>query len=110
MNKLEAQKRLKKFEQECVTYFNTVEHRLNRSIQAIETERFNPFKGEGVGGSQSFATVLISEKGDGVVISSLYSRDRISIFSKPIAKFKSAFDLTDEENNVLKKASTQLKK
>ncbi len=101
---------LQKFEDDCIKYFTDVEKRVSRSIQAIETERFNPFKGTGEGGTQSFATALVSEKGDGVIISSLYSRDRISLFSKPLTKFKSAFELTEEEKNVVDRASAAVKK
>ena len=72
-----------------------IETRLKRSIQGVETIRFNPFKDSG--GNHSFATALLSEEGDGVVLSSLYARDRVNIFAKPIKKYASEFELTDEE-------------
>jgi hypothetical protein len=100
---------LEVFKKDSLDYFTDVEKRLNRSIQSIETIRFNPFKGVGEGGSQSFATSFISEKGDGVVVSSLYSRERVSVFSKPISQFKSNFDLTEEEQNVISKSQSTLK-
>lgn len=89
------------FEQKAKEHFLSVEKRLNKSIQAVDTIRFNPFKGTGEGGNQSFATSFMSENGNGVVISSLYSRDRVSVFSKPIQKFSSTFELTEEEKQVL---------
>ncbi|MFA7216744.1 MAG: DUF4446 family protein [Candidatus Paceibacterota bacterium] len=95
---------LKRFEEESISYFKNVEMRLHRSIQGIKTIRFNPFKGTGDGGNQSFATSFIDESGDGVVISSLHSRDRVSIFSKPLEKFKSNFELTDEEKEVIEES------
>ncbi len=88
---------LGEFRKDSLSYFGDVEKRITRSIQAVETVRFNPFKGSGDGGNQSFSTALLSEHGDGVVISSLYSRDRISIFGKPLSKFQSEFELTEEE-------------
>jgi len=100
---------LEVFKKDSLDYFTDVEKRLTRSIQSVETVRFNPFKGVGEGGSQSFATSFISEKGDGVVVSSLYSRERVSIFSKPITEFKSNFDLTEEERNVVSKSQSTLK-
>lgn len=100
---------LKSFKKDSLDYFTNVEKRLGRSIQSVETIRFNPFKGVGEGGNQSFATVLISEKGDGVVVSSLYSRERVSVFSKPIKKFESTFDLTEEEKDVLRTSKDKLK-
>jgi hypothetical protein len=104
----EALAKLKEFQNDSVSYFTEVEERLGRSIQAVETVRFNPFKGTGEGGYQSFSTAFVSEKGDGVVLSSLYSRERISVFSKPLEKFQSQFDLTEEEKEVLDSAKKNL--
>lgn len=101
--------KLNTFQKEVVSHFTNVEKRLNRSIQAVETLRFNPFKGTGDGGNQSFSTALLNQNGDGVVLSSLYSRDRISVFSKPIAKFQSSFELTEEEAEVLGNSINKLK-
>lgn len=101
---------LEKFQIDTVRYLRTIEMRVRRSIQASETIRFNPFKGNGEGGNQSFATSFLSENGDGVVISSLYSRDRVSIFSKPVKGFKSTFELSEEESEALSKTSAEVKK
>ena len=101
--------KLNDFQRDVVGHFTNVEKRLNRSVQAIETIRFNPFKGTGDGGNQSFSTALISQNGDGVIISSLYSRDRISIFSKPITKFQSTFEMTEEELETLENSKKTLK-
>jgi hypothetical protein len=97
------------FQKDSIQYFKNVERRLNRSVQAVETIRFNPFKGTGEGGNQSFSTAFISENGKGVVVSSLYSRERISIFSKPLEKFESTFELTSEEKEVISKSKDSLK-
>jgi hypothetical protein len=96
------------FEKDSIAYFKNVEARLKRSIQAIETVRFNPFKGTGEGGNQSFSTTLVDEHGDGVILSSLYSRDRVSIFSKPLEKFQSEYELTEEEQRVVDEAKKNL--
>lgn len=97
-------KNLKNFKKETVAYLEDVEKRVGQSIQGVGTVRFNPFRGNGEGGNQSFATSFISEKGDGVVISSLYSRDHVSIFSKPLKEFKSEYELSGEEKDSLAKA------
>ena len=94
-------KDLELFRNQSISYFRNIERRLKRSIQAVETIRFNPFKGTGSGGNQSFSTTFIDEKGDGVVISTLHSRERISVFSKPIKNFSSQFEMTEEEKTVL---------
>lgn len=80
----------------------TIDNRLNKSIRNIETLRFNPFVD--AGGNQSFAVALLNDEGNGVVLSSLYARDRMSVFAKPIINGKSSFELTSEEKSVLDKS------
>lgn len=92
------------FEEEMRAYLTTVESRLRNSVQHVETLRFNPFKGSGGGGNQSFATAFINEHGDGVVVSGLYSRDRMSVFAKPLKGFASEHELTTEEQEVITRA------
>lgn len=86
----------------------TAEKKLSSSVRCVETLRFNPFKGTGAGGDQSFASAFINEKGDGVVLSSIYSRDRVSVFSKPLIGFESKYDLFDEEQEVIKRTKDSL--
>ena len=45
-----------------------------------------------------------NEEGDGLVISSLYARERMSVFAKPIKNGKSEYELTQEEIEVINKA------
>ncbi|MFA5933935.1 MAG: DUF4446 family protein [Candidatus Paceibacterota bacterium] len=80
-----------------------MESRLKRSIQGIELVRFNPFKD--AGSNQSFAIALMNEEGDGIVISSLYSRERMSVFAKKIKNNSPEQGLTDEEADVVSLAS-----
>jgi len=79
--------------------------RIGNSIKKVPTIRFNPFYDSG--GNQSFASAFITEEGNGVVISSLYSREKTSVFAKPIKEFSSTFELTDEEKEVLEQAKKQ---
>lgn len=100
---------LEKFRSNLEEYLVSVEHRLKKSVQAVHTVRFNPFKASGGGGNQSFATAFINETGDGVVISSLYSRDNVSIFGKPVKNHTSEYELSDEEKEAIKRAKEGLK-
>ncbi|MHB1118244.1 MAG: DUF4446 family protein [Minisyncoccota bacterium] len=95
---------LEKFQNDTTDYLKTAEARLRRSIQGVETIRFNAFKGTGEGGNQSFAIALLSEDGDGAVVSSLYARDRMSVFAKPIKNFSSEFEMTAEERDAVARA------
>ena len=81
-----------------------IEGRVRKSIKKAEVIRFNPFAGTGSGGNQSFATALINEEGEGVVISSLYSRERVSVFAKPVKNYASEYELSGEEKKAIEKA------
>lgn len=97
------------FQEEMRDYLITVEKRLKKSVQAVYTVRFNPFKGTGSGGNQSFATAFLNENGDGAVISTLYAREHISIFSKPVKKGVSEYELSEEEKEAVAGAMAMVK-
>jgi hypothetical protein len=78
-----------------------MEERLRRSVQQVKTVRFNPFPE--TGGNHSFALSLLDEKGDGVVISTLYSREKTNVYAKPIKSRASEFELTVEEKQAIQK-------
>jgi hypothetical protein len=80
----------------------SLDNRMQKKIGTARTLRFNPFQGTGAGGNQSFATALLDESGNGVVLSTLYSREKLSIFAKPIKNNASEYELTEEETRVLK--------
>ncbi len=88
----------KNFEKEIIV-INT---KLKKSIRGVEMVRFNPFSDQG--SNQSFAIGMLNEEGDGVVISSLYSREHMSVFAKPIKDNKSTYELSAEEREALTKA------
>lgn len=103
-------KELKKFKTVAEETFRNNDARLKKTISGLETVRFNPFKGDGSGGNQSFATAFLNEEKNGVVISSMYSRDHVSIFSKPIKNLVSEQgELTVEEKDALNKARESIK-
>ncbi len=95
---------LQSFRGELESYLSGVEKRLRTGARSIHTVRFNPFKGTGGGGNQSFATAIVNEEGDGVIISSLYARDHVSVFSKPVSNHESSYELSDEEREALEAA------
>lgn len=101
-------KDIENFRKELELYLTKVEKRIRKSVQSVHTVRFNPFKGTGGGSNQSFSTTFLNEEGDGVVISSLYSRDHVSVFSKPVKKHSSEYELSDEERESLDSAKKGL--
>ena len=84
-----------------------IQNKLKKSIRGLETVRFNPFPDQG--SNQSFAIGMLDEEGDGVVISSLYARERMSVFAKPVKGGKSEYELSSEEKEVLEKGKISAK-
>lgn len=95
-------KELEKNQHEIGTHVLHLDKKLRSSIRKVEMIRFNPFKDQG--SNQSFAIALLNDEGDGVVLSSLYSRERMSIFAKSIKNKAAEFELFTEEKDVVTKA------
>ena len=72
------------------------------SLQKVGIVRFNPFSE--VGGDQSFSIALLDGNDDGVVITSLYSREGNRIYGKPIKAGQSEYSLSKEEKEAIEKA------
>lgn len=90
-------------------YLKTVEIRLRKSIQGLSTVNFKAFQGLDSGGQQSFATAFLDENGNGLVISTLHSRDRVNVFAKEIKQFNATLTLTEEEKQALTQAKESCK-
>lgn len=71
-------------------------------LQRVGFLRFNPFRD--AGGDQSFALALTDQDGNGVVISSLHSRDVTRVYGKPLVAWETSYQLTEEERQVIRKA------
>ena len=72
------------------------------SITKVGVVRFNPFKD--TGGDQSFAIALLDKNNNGLVISSLYSREGTRVYTKPIEKGVATYHLSEEEKQAITKA------
>lgn len=70
-----------------------------KNIKNVKVLRFNPYKE--TGGNQSFALSLLNKNKDGIIISSLYSREYLHLFAKPIKNGTSEYTLSKEEQEVL---------
>lgn len=82
-----------------------ITEKMKKCIQKVSIVRFNPY-GE-VGGNQSFAIALLDKHLSGVMILSLYSREGVRVYSKPIKEGKSEYKLSKEEEDALKLASEE---
>jgi hypothetical protein len=70
--------------------------------QRIGLVRFNAY--HDTGGEYSFAVALVDSGGDGVVLSGLYHRERCRVYAKPVARWASQSELTDEELQAIARA------
>lgn len=65
--------------------------------------RYNPFAD--TGGDQSFVLSVLDGKDDGIVITSLHSRDQTRVFAKPVEKGKeSGYEFSKEEIEAIVRA------
>ncbi len=95
--------KLEVFRNDLEAYLKIVDKRLSQSIRGVEAINFNAFAGAESGG-KSFAIAFLNEHGDGVIISSLHTRDRVNVFTKRISHFASEIPLSDEEEKALTNA------
>lgn len=101
----EIGKRLRDTEEEFKRLRNDVARvdvMAGNAIQKVGVLRFNPF--EDVGGDQSFAAALLDSEDNGVIISSLYTREGTRVYAKPLVKGQSKYHLSREEEEAIRRA------
>jgi hypothetical protein len=77
-------------------------------LQRLVVSRFNPFNN--TGGDQSFILGLLDGKGDGVVITSLHSRENTRFYVKSVNNGEGdPHPLSDDEKKILKKTRKDTK-
>ncbi|GAB6153430.1 DUF4446 family protein [Desulfosporosinus burensis] len=106
----ESNQKMHKLEQEiekCKARLNPVELKLRASVDRAELLRFRAF--ENVGSDLSFACALISQEGNGIVLSSIHNREEARVYAKPIVGGHSVYSLSDEEKEVITKAMQGVK-
>ena len=81
-----------------------LDKRLSSAVRNVSTVRFKAF--DSGASNQSFAIALLDEKGNGVVLSSLHHRDRVTTYAKPVQNYKSSYDLTEEEKQIITDSKT----
>lgn len=73
------------------------------NVQKAGLVRFNPFAD--AGGNMSFSLALLDGYNNGIVVSSLHSREGTRIYGKPIRSGESEYTLTGEEQEAIRIAS-----
>lgn len=84
------------------TRLQKVELKLKASFSHAGMIRFNAF--DNMGSDLSFAVAITNEVGDGLVISSINSREESRVYAKPLSKGESNYTLSKEEKEAISKA------
>lgn len=77
------------------------------NIQKVGIVRFNPFKE--VGSDQSFSVALLDGRNNGVVVTSLYTREGNRVYGKPIKNSQSEYQLSGEEEEAISMAKFEIR-
>ena len=92
--------------QELFNISNQINSLSFRSLHKFGLVRFNPFKD--LGGDQSFSIALLNGKNNGLVISSLHTKEGTRVYAKAIKLGKmDKYPLTEEEEEAIKIAMAQ---
>ena len=84
---------------ELSAHYELLDRTLRGAVQHVGLVRYNPF-GD-TGGDQSFSLALLNAAGDGLVVSSLFARERTRVYAKPITAGRSTYHLSDEEEQAI---------
>lgn len=77
--------------------------RLAGAVRNVGMVRFDAFRG--LGGRMSFSVALLDDRGNGVVISSIYGRSESRIYTKPVIERGSKYELSPEEREAIRLAT-----
>lgn len=84
------------------TRTRVAESQARHAVQHVGLVRFNPF--EDTGSNQSFALALLDADANGVILSSLHSRQATRVYLKSITGGRCEAPLSTEESEALKRA------
>lgn len=82
-----------------------IERQQGVTVSRVGLVRFNPF--EDTGADLSFSLALLNDGGDGIVLTSLWGRDEVRVYAKPVTSHKSAYALSNEEKQAMDLAASR---
>ncbi len=97
--------RLQTVEGECTAFagrLKALEAVAQSEVPRLGFVRYNAF--DDVGSDLSYALALLTRDGNGVVLSSIYSREDTRTYGKAVEKFVAAQDASNEEKAAIAKA------
>ena len=83
--------------------YGMVDRRLDKCLQKVSIIRYKAFEDMG-SAALSFSVALLDAEDDGIILTGIYGRNECTTYAKPIDKGIPKYDLSDEENQVLKDA------
>ncbi len=81
-----------------------LEAKTAQTLNKFGLVRFNPF--DDTGADLSFSLALLNDNGDGIVLTSLWGRNEIRLYAKPIKALESRYALSQEEKRAIELAVT----
>jgi hypothetical protein len=82
--------------------YNQLSNKVKECVQKTAIIRYRAF--EDVGSDLSFSIALLNGSDNGIILSGIYGRSESTTYAKPIDKGISRYDLSEEEQQVLKEA------
>jgi Na+-transporting methylmalonyl-CoA/oxaloacetate decarboxylase gamma subunit len=82
--------------------YKELDNRIKGCTQKTSIVRYRAF--DDVGSDLSFSIALLDDNNNGVVLTGIYGRNESTTYAKPIDKGISRYDLSEEEQQVLKEA------
>ena len=82
--------------------YGAVLRRMAGAMQHVGVVRFDAFRD--LGGLLSFAVAMLDDRGNGIVISSIYGRSESRTYTKPIVERNSSYELSPEEREAIRLA------
>lgn len=82
--------------------YGTMQDRLDTCVQKVSMMRYKAF--DNLGSSQSFSIVMLNANNDGVILTSIYGRDECATYAKSVERGVPKYELSEEEEQVLKDA------
>ena len=78
---------------------DTLETKATQAMNRVGLVRFNPFMD--TGSDLSFSAALLNDRGDGLILTSLWGRDEVRLYAKPVEAHESRYVLSQEEKQAL---------
>lgn len=80
-------------------HLDALDFKTSQAISRVGLVRFNPFMD--TGSDLSFSAALLNDRGDGLILTSLWGRDEVRLYAKPVEEQESRYVLSQEEKQAL---------